>query len=309
MLRRTARGTALVTALVAAILAPLALAPSASAATATTRLCVASRPIVGQVTGGINVLDECSLSRDRVEGSVVLLADTAYLDVVASTITDGIRVLGGDLNLISSTVRVDPTELTVGIELQTSGTAYIQHSVVYGNIAGDISDTTPGSAGALKLLDSVVTAGGGETYGGVTLESRVLSPGAVPVATLSNDRVGALTLTQFATTIENTYVRYGATISGPLSLDMCNVHVAGPMFLANMGRSARAVLGGYADPAEPCGGGQKVRVDGNLRIYQNEGTVVLRHVSIGGNLMCEGNARRPILEDVTVTGVRSGQCV
>jgi hypothetical protein len=223
------------------------------------------------------------------------------LAATASSFNSNIDVTGGSLSLMTSTVRTIPTEAG-GITPSTTGTVQINNSAIYGDIADD-NDGTWGQANTFTLHDSVVTSGGA-SRGSVRMEGLASAPRAI----ISGDRIdGFLALRAFATTVDYTHIGKGASFGYLRSVEMCSVHVVGDLRIEHTGAGG-VILGGYANPAKACIGGVKVHVDGNLTLSDNVGLIKLLHVTVDGNLVCSGNTTRPSIGDLTIGGIRSGQC-
>jgi hypothetical protein len=243
----------------------------------------------------------CSASQVRVEYGILSINPGAFLTVDSSTFASSVFVHHGGIYVRSTTIR-EARDNPGGVIPTTAGSIWITSSAVYGDILDD-NEEYWGQAGSFILRDSVVTPGTAGSTGSVHMEGLT----TVARQTVDGSRIdGHLSLRGAGTTVEYTHVGHGADISFARSVEMCSVQIVGDLQIENT--AGATDLGGFADASRACGAGIALRVNGDLTLANNVGPVNLKHVVVTGNLNCTGNATKPILGDVTVTGARLGQC-
>jgi hypothetical protein len=248
--------------------------------------CTAEAPqIAGQrIEGDLVVHADCEVERVLVTGDLVVVEPSATVWLRRSTVEGDVRTAGlvstgsvtvyGGVRLEGSSARFYAYDTTVRRSVRGWGESV---SVWRTRVDGAVNVTTTGEV-ALRTGSSV--GGWVNTHG---------SP--VIVLTSSVDR--------------------GLTATGADLVVMCDARVAGDVTIT--GLHGPAELGGPTTWSLNCPSGRTsdpVDIGGSLTLVDNPHSILVREVSVGGDLVCTGNTgpRGLHVLDVQVSGARVGQC-
>jgi hypothetical protein len=222
------------------------------------------------------------------------LTQSTELNVVHSMVTQTVNPEGMAVNVIDSSLTDDYRSVFGG-----ASSLAISHSVVTGSVGGDPGDPQDryGSAGALTIKQSVI-AGPMRLYG----SRRAIVEG-------SHVTLDDVELLNYASVLFlNSSFAGDVGVANSPTVNMCNVHATNSyLAVTQTPANGHVVIGATASGT--CSS-PTVVVIGKLYLQNNADTdpIDLKHVIIVGDLICTGNATAPRLEDVTVTGRRTGQC-